>query len=123
MAHTTAITTAVTPSKFFRCINPPISSFTWFVFAANGSAGLPGTLIASGQNDPITSSQFLGYNTNYPYYQDTFGLPGFTVAPGSYYLAFEAFGSDYGVYLTQGLLPSGAADGFFNGQTWSWASG
>jgi hypothetical protein len=98
------------------------TSVNWLILAADGSAGLPGTIIASGSNDPISSSQFLGYNTNFPYYEETFGLPAVALPAGTYYLGFEALGSDSGVYLTQGVLPSGSVDGCCAGQALQWVS-
>ena len=94
-------------SNFLLNVIEP-TSVNWMLLAADGAGGLPGTIIAQGANNPIVLSQFQGYTVdpNYPYYQETFNLPSISLASGTYYLGFQALGSDYGVYLTEGVLTS-----------------
>jgi hypothetical protein len=112
-------TATLTSASFFdQTLDPSFilnvkqpTAVDWVILRADGAGGLPGTMIAQGADNPIVSSQFQGYDTHYPYYQETYNLPSVLLTAGTYYLGVHALESDYWVSLTQGVLPSGAAGG------------
>jgi hypothetical protein len=81
---------------------------------ADGSTGLPGTLLFSGSGAPITSRTSLGAG----YVQAYFGLPSVTLGPGSYYFAVQAISSEFRTYLAEGTLTSGSAETHDGGASW-----
>lgn len=96
------------------------TAINWIILQANGTHGLPGTVVARGADDPILSSTYVmlpGFEGD-PLYQETFALPSVTLPQGTYYFALQALGSDVGVYLAQGLAPTGAAFTSDGGNTW-----
>jgi PEP-CTERM motif len=96
------------------------SAINWIILSADGSNGLPATVIARG-NTAILSSQSItlpGLQFD-PLYEEGFLLPSVDLSQGTYYFALQALGSDVGVYLSQGIAPAGegaiTSDG---GATW-----
>lgn len=106
-------------SNFLGNVKLP-TAVNWLVLAANGPNGLPGSVLAQGSDTPIALTQTAGNPATefYPYYEQSFSLPSVELASGNYYLAIQALQSDSGVYLSQGVLQSGAAFTDDGGAQW-----
>lgn len=96
------------------------SAANYMILRSDGTGGLPGTVLAGGSGSPILLRQstgihsYLGFNT----VEEFFNLPSIALGPGSYYFAIQAVSSDFDVYLTNGVLSSGAAETHDGGATW-----
>lgn len=92
----------------------------WKFLAANGSGGLPGTVLDSGSGAALTKTAGPTGNsfatTNY-----SFDIGAITLAAGTYYVAIQEITSNFTDYLSFGSAGSGAAQSNDGGT--SWASG
>jgi hypothetical protein len=94
---------------------------TWGIFAADGSGGLPGTLLAAG-TDVLTGAADgteLVDLTLYDLSKMSWDLGTVLLDPGTYYLAIQATSPVFETYLADGSLASGAAESMDGGVTWS----
>lgn len=90
----------------------------WAIYEADGAGGLPGTLVASGSNAPLTQT-LQGNQYGYNIVQETFGLgSNVSLASGSYYFAVQAISPIFDTYLSQGLN-GGAVETHDGGASWS----
>jgi hypothetical protein len=93
------------------------TSVNWMFLAANGTGGLPGTVIASGSS-PITTTTYLGSLSLYVIDQHGFSLGPVTLGAGTYYFAVQAVTTNVTNYLSRGTASSGAAE-TQDGTTWA----
>ena len=93
---------------------PTASSVNYAFYADVG--GLPGgAALESGSATLTTTSA----DPSVPSYLETFSIANITLGTGSYFFAVQAVTSNFGDYLQQGLVPSGAAETHDGGLTWS----
>jgi hypothetical protein len=93
---------------------PTASSVNYAFYADVG--GLPsGAALESGSASLTTTSADPGL----PSYLNTFHIASITLGTGSYFFAIQAVTSNFGDYLQQGLVTSGAAETNDGGLTWS----
>jgi hypothetical protein len=102
--------------------SPTITSVQWMILAANGSGGLPGTLLASGSS-AITGQVDLGtwtFGASLSVWKESLGLPDVTLGPGSYYVALhDVYTGGPTNYLAQGQSnTNSAANSQDGGATW-----
>ena len=98
-----------------------ISSFNWMIFKAGGTGGLPGALLASGNNAAVRSLTILG-SSNQGYYDLSlarFALPSVFLEAGDYYFALQATTTDVRVYLSSGMEDAGGAETRDHGDSWT----
>ena len=100
------------------------TSIDWAFYDADGSGGLPGTLVASGSSSASTTdlgpdpgSTGIG-GGNYELTQGSFTLPSVVLNAGTYYMAIQGISGDITDYLAQGVASSGAAETMDGGVTW-----
>ena len=115
---TLASATVITSASFSDLLIGPLpTDVNWAFVAADGSGGLPGTILATG-TDSITSSVLLGSDPSYSYYQNFFGVGTVALGAGTYYFAIQNLTSNFSDYLAQGVTNSGAAETHDGGVTW-----
>lgn len=90
----------------------------WKILAADGVAGLPGTVVASGTSALLPYTRYLGWSVGYRADIQYFDLSGITLNSGSYYFAVQAEAPSFHNFLVQGGLSTGAAE-YLNGQWYS----
>jgi hypothetical protein len=91
-----------------------VTSVNWMILDANGTGGLPGTVVASG------SGAVTGYvtsGTGAP--EGLFTIGSVSLAAGTYYLAIQGVSVNVGEYLGGGVAGSGAANTNDGGTTWT----
>lgn len=81
----------------------------WQILSADGAAGLPGTLLASGSST-IASTEYLGASLGYSLHKEIINTGSVSLASGSYYFAVQAISPFFENYLGQGAVNSGAAE-------------
>ncbi|MGH9444185.1 MAG: PEP-CTERM sorting domain-containing protein [Terriglobia bacterium] len=92
------------------------TSAYYYILAANGAAGLPGTVLASGSSSLSETAGPNGYNddtTNY-----SFAIPSLDLTAGTYYLAFQDVTTDFEDYLSLGVASGGDAQSNDGGTSW-----
>ncbi len=90
----------------------------WGFLLADGTGGLPGTILASG-TDTISSSTSLGSISGYNVTQNFFSVGSVLLGPGTYYFALQAISPTIYTYLGQGFDTTGAAETNNGGVTWA----
>lgn len=86
----------------------------WAIYQADGAGALPGTLVASGSNAPLTQTP-----EGNDIIQENFGLgTNVSLASGSYYFAVQAVSPTFTTFLMQGLN-GGAVETHDGGASWS----
>jgi len=91
---------------------------TWGIIMADGSGGLPGTILAAG-TDTINASTVLGGDGFYTFRQLFWDMGSVAIGPGSYYLAIQAISPVKETYLAEGVQHNGAAESHDSGVSWS----
>ena len=95
------------------------TSINWKFLAADGLGGLPGTSLFSGSS-VVTSHDSVGSLFGfYDASKSSFALPNVSLAAGNYYFAVQAVSGVFQTYLSQGVLPGGAAESFDGGASWN----
>jgi len=93
----------------------------WMVLAADGTSGLPGTVIASGLGTAISAAAGVALNggtvqtVDYSFSTGAVGL----AADTNYYLAFQEISVDPNDYLSNGGAAAGLAESIDGGSTWT----
>ena len=98
-----------------------IGSINWMVFAADGTAGMPGTLLATGKRSAITSLTVLSVD-ELGYYDLSlakFSMPSLELGAGDYYIALQAVTTQFRVYLSAGDAVDGGAQTRNGGDSWT----
>jgi hypothetical protein len=95
------------------------ASVNWRIHAADLNAGLPSSLIASGNSviDLRALSAIQG-GFNGTVFDYSYGLPSVSLGAGSYYFAFQAVSSVFAVYLGSASPLTGAVQSNDGGTTW-----
>ncbi len=94
------------------------SAANWLFLAADGTGGLPGTTLFSG-NSSIVSKTMIGGDGGFDAIQEFFNLPSVSLAAGTYYFGFQAVSNAFDVYLTRGVAADGAVESFDGGVNWA----
>ncbi len=92
------------------------SALHWSFYSANGTGGLPGTLLFSGTSD-ITTRTNIGSGFGFALIRNGFDLSGVTLGAGDYYFGLQAVSDVFAVYLAD-ANGTGAAQTYDNGATW-----
>ncbi|WP_373924797.1 PEP-CTERM sorting domain-containing protein [Duganella sp. CY15W] len=82
----------------------------WQILAADGTGGLPGTVVASGTSNVLAQTFYYGHVMGMSADAQFFGFNGVTLASGSYYFAIQAVSPSFTNFLAAGTLASGAAE-------------
>jgi len=90
----------------------------WGFILADGTGGLPGTILASG-TDTISSVNALGSAFGANLNQEVFSLGTVALGPGTYYFAIQGVSPVFTTYLGFGQAASGAAETHDGGSTWA----
>jgi hypothetical protein len=93
---------------------PTASSVNYAFYADVG--GLPGGAALGSGSATLTTTLA---DASLPSYLETFQIATITLGAGSYFFAVQAVTSNFGDYLQQGLVTSGAAETNDGGLTWS----
>jgi hypothetical protein len=91
-----------------------VTSVNWQILDANGSGGLPGTLVASGTG-AVTSYTVGAFGAP----EGLFTIGSISLASGTYYLAIQGVSPDFEEYLAEGVAGSGDANTSDGGTTWT----
>jgi hypothetical protein len=96
-------------------------SVDWGIYSANGTAGLPGTLLASGNATTARSNlgpyaQHAGF---YNEYRATFNLPSISLGSGTYWLTLQSQSPNLNEYLIHHNAP-GSPSAERSGSTWTY---
>jgi hypothetical protein len=117
----TVAAASVTEVDFFT--TTVTSSVDWILLSANGSGGLPGTVLSSGSSS-VFSKVALGQSSDISSLFGTlenFNISATTLAAGTYYLAVHAEEPfpNTDDYLGAGVASSGVAQSTDGGNTWA----
>lgn len=96
------------------------TSANWMLLNADGTGGLPGTVVASGTGATLSHAtgsvgSIFGTTIDYSFNVTEFSL----LAATAYYVAVQEFSADPDDYLLQGLATSGAVNSLNGGTSWS----
>lgn len=92
----------------------------WMLLAADGTHGLPGTLITSGTGAALSHATSAPGSIDGATIEYSFNVADFSLlAATSYYLAVQEISAEQNDYLLQGIATSGAANSLDGGATWS----
>lgn len=97
--------------------SPYGSSVTYKILNVNGSSGLPGVVIDSGNSSLSHSAGPTG--DNYSTTDYSFNIPSLSIGSGTYYLALLENTNNINDFLSSGVALGGAATSTNGGNTWS----
>jgi hypothetical protein len=92
----------------------------WMLLNADGTGGLPGTVVASGTGAALSHANGAAGSLDGTTIDYSFNVTAFSLmAATAYYVAVQEFSAEQNDYLLQGLATSGAANSLDGGASWS----